>query len=94
MKIYRHIPNSGSHPPCVLTIGNYDGIHLGHQKLINELLNASKNSQIESAIMIFEPHPREFFTPKDAPTRITSLREKIEYFQLKKLIVFTLLNSI
>ena len=85
MKIYRHIPNSGSHPPCVLTIGNYDGIHLGHQKLINELLNASKNSQIESAIMIFEPHPREFFTPKEAPTRITSLREKIEYFQLKKI---------
>jgi len=85
MKIYRHIPNSGSHPPCVLTIGNYDGIHLGHQKLINELLITSMNSQIESAIMIFEPHPREFFTPKDAPTRITSLREKIEYFQSRKI---------
>ena len=85
MQIYRHIPNSGSHPPCVLTIGNYDGIHLGHQKLIDELLIKSKNSQIESAIMIFEPHPREFFTPKDAPTRITSLREKIEYFQSRKI---------
>ena len=85
MQIYRHIPNSGSHPPCVLTIGNYDGIHLGHQKLINELLIKSKKDQIESAIMIFEPHPREFFTPKDAPTRITSLREKIEYFKSRKI---------
>ena len=85
MQIFRHILNSGSHPPCVLTIGNYDGIHLGHQKLINELLIKSKNSQIDSAIMIFEPHPREFFTPKDAPSRITSLREKIEYFESKKI---------
>ena len=85
MQIYRHITNSGSHPPCVLTIGNYDGIHLGHQKLINELLIKSKKAQIESSIMIFEPHPREFFTPKDAPTRITSLREKIEYFQSKNI---------
>ena len=85
MQIYRHIPNTGLHTPCVLTIGNYDGIHLGHQKLINELLINSKDSQMESAIMIFEPHPREFFTPKDAPSRITSLREKIEYFQFKKI---------
>ena len=85
MQIYRHIPNLDSHSPCVLTIGNYDGIHLGHQELINELLIKSKKNQIESAIMIFEPHPREFFTPKDAPSRITSLREKIEYFQSKKI---------
>ena len=85
MQIYRHITNSGSHPPCVLTIGNYDGIHLGHQKIINELLIKSKKAQIESSIMIFEPHPREFFTPKNAPTRITSLREKIEYFQSKNI---------
>jgi len=85
MQIYRHIPKFGSHSPCVLTIGNYDGIHLGHQDLINQLLIKSKEKKIESAIMIFEPHPREFFTPKDAPSRITSLREKIEYFQTKKI---------
>ena len=85
MQIYRHIPKFGSHSPCALTIGNYDGIHLGHQDLINELLIKSKEKKIESAIMIFEPHPREFFTPKDAPSRITSLREKIEYFQTKKI---------
>ena len=85
MRIYRHIPKLGSHSPCVLTIGNYDGMHLGHQKIINELLIESKKNQIDSAIMIFEPHPREFFTPKDAPYRVTSLREKIEFFQSKKI---------
>jgi riboflavin kinase/FMN adenylyltransferase len=68
-----------------LTIGNYDGIHLGHQKLINELLIKSRKNKIDSGIMIFEPHPREFFTPKKAPYRITSLREKIEFFQTKKI---------
>ena len=85
MQIYRHIAKAGSHSPCVLTIGNYDGIHLGHQDLINELLTKSKQKKLESAIMIFEPHPREFFTPKDAPSRITSLREKIEYFLSKNI---------
>jgi riboflavin kinase/FMN adenylyltransferase len=85
MQIYRHIPKSGSHSPCVLTIGNYDGIHLGHQDLINELLIKSNQKKLESAIMIFEPHPREFFTPKDAPSRLTSLREKIEYFLSKNI---------
>ena len=85
MQIYRHIPKSGSHFPCVLTIGNYDGIHLGHQELINGLLIKSKELKIESAIMIFEPHPKEFFTSKDAPSRLTSLREKIEFFIEKKI---------
>ncbi|MDC0183327.1 bifunctional riboflavin kinase/FAD synthetase [Nitrosomonadales bacterium] len=85
MRIYRHIPELNSHAPCVLTVGNYDGIHLGHQKLINELIIQSKKYQIDSAIMIFEPHPREFFTPNDAPYRVTSLREKIEFFKLKKI---------
>lgn len=85
MQIFRHIPEINSHSPCALTIGNYDGIHLGHQKIINELLIKSRKNKIDSGIMIFEPHPREFFTPKKAPYRITSLREKIEFFQSKKI---------
>ncbi len=85
MQIYRHIPKITPHSACVLTIGNYDGIHLGHQKLIDELLIKSKEMKIQSAIMIFEPHPKEFFTAKDAPSRLTSLREKIEFFIEKKI---------
>ena len=45
MQIYRHIPKSGSHSPCVLTIGNYDGIHLGHQKVINEARKKAKKEK-------------------------------------------------
>ncbi len=81
MKIYRHFPKN--HPPCILTIGNYDGIHLGHQALINKLTLMSKNLNLESAVMTFEPHPREFFSLKDSPQRIISLREKLEFFDSK-----------
>ena len=83
MKIYRHFPTN--HPPCILTIGNYDGIHLGHQALINKLTLMSKNLNLESAVMTFEPHPREFFSLKDSPQRIISLREKLEFFDSKNI---------
>ena len=83
MKIYRHFPEN--HLPCILTIGNYDGIHLGHQALINKLILMSKKLNLESAVMTFEPHPREFFSLKDAPQRIISLREKLEFFDNKKI---------
>lgn len=83
MKIYRHFPEN--HHPCILTIGNYDGIHLGHQALINKLISLSKNLNLESAVMTFEPHPREFFSSKNTPKRIISLREKLEFFYEKKI---------
>ena len=83
MKIYRHFPTN--HPPCILTIGNYDGIHLGHQALINKLTLMSKKLNLESAVMTFEPHPREFFSLKDSPQRIISLREKLEFFDSKNI---------
>jgi riboflavin kinase/FMN adenylyltransferase len=81
MRIYRHLDHKLK--PCVLTIGNYDGIHIGHQVLINELVNEAKKFQIDSALLTFEPHPREFFNRKNAPVRIISLREKLEFFKKK-----------
>jgi riboflavin kinase/FMN adenylyltransferase len=83
MKIYRHFPEN--HHPCILTIGNYDGIHLGHQALINKLISLSKNLNLESAVMTFEPHPKEFFSLKNTHKRIISLREKLEFFYEKKI---------
>ena len=67
--------------PVVLTIGNFDGVHLGHQALLNELREAAQARGLPTAVVIFEPHPREFFTPQQAPTRLTSLREKLELFE-------------
>ena len=66
--------------PVALTIGNFDGVHLGHQALLNELRAAGKARGLQTAVVIFEPHPREFFTPQQAPARLTSLREKLELF--------------
>ena len=64
--------------PMALTIGNFDGIHLGHQAMITRLKEAASRLNLISCIMTFEPHPREFFTPDNAPVRLTSLREKLE----------------
>lgn len=69
---------SPDHQPVALTIGNFDGVHLGHKALLSRLLEAAKSRGIPSAVLIFEPHPREFFAPDQAPARLTSLREKLE----------------
>ena len=69
---------SPDHQPVALTIGNFDGVHLGHKAMLSRLLEAAKARGIPSAVVIFEPHPREFFTPDQAPARLTSLREKLE----------------
>ncbi|HEU0219616.1 MAG TPA: bifunctional riboflavin kinase/FAD synthetase [Gallionella sp.] len=66
--------------PVALTIGNFDGVHLGHQALLDELRAAAQARGLPAAVVIFEPHPREFFAPQQAPARLTSLREKLELF--------------
>jgi riboflavin kinase/FMN adenylyltransferase len=66
--------------PIALTIGNFDGVHLGHQTMLNELSAVANKRGLQTAVVIFEPHPREFFTPLQAPARLTSLREKLELF--------------
>ena len=63
-----------------VTIGNFDGVHLGHQAMLNELRAVARARGLKTAVVIFEPHPREFFSPQQAPARLTSLREKLELF--------------
>jgi riboflavin kinase/FMN adenylyltransferase len=79
MQILRHIPAT-LQAPCVLAIGNFDGMHLGHQALLEKLIQTAKAQGLSSAVMTFEPHPRELFAPGNAPSRLCSLREKLEYF--------------
>ncbi|HQS37763.1 MAG: riboflavin biosynthesis protein RibF [Methylotenera sp. 24-45-7] len=78
MQVFRHIP-SLLQPPTALAIGNFDGMHLGHQALLNQLMQTAQAKKLIPAVMTFEPHPREFFTPETAPARLRSLREKLEY---------------
>lgn len=79
MQILRGL-SSHDTQPIALTIGNFDGVHLGHQALLGELRAAAQARGLPAAVVIFEPHPREFFTPQQAPARLTSLREKLELF--------------
>jgi len=79
MQVFRHIPATLQRP-CALAIGNFDGMHLGHQALLKKLTETAKALNLTSAVMTFEPHPREFFAPESAPPRLSSLREKLEHF--------------
>jgi len=79
MQILRGL-SSPDTQPVALTIGNFDGVHLGHQALLAELKSAAHARGLQTAVVIFEPHAREFFTPQQAPARLTSLREKLQYF--------------
>jgi riboflavin kinase/FMN adenylyltransferase len=67
-----------SEAPVALTIGNFDGVHLGHQAMLVRLKQAANQLNIAACVMTFELHPREFLAPQQAPTRLTSLREKLE----------------
>jgi riboflavin kinase/FMN adenylyltransferase len=77
MRLTRGIPAAAA-GPTALTIGNFDGVHLGHQAMLAEVQRAAGRLGVPSCVLTFEPHPREFFAPDKAPTRLTSLREKLE----------------
>jgi riboflavin kinase / FMN adenylyltransferase len=64
------------HRGCVATIGAFDGVHLGHQSVIKLLLAQSVKLQLPSVVIVFEPLPREYFAPVEAPARLMSFREK------------------
>lgn len=63
-------------PGCVATIGNFDGLHLGHQYILDRVQAQASELQLPSVVITFEPQPLEFFKPDEAPPRLTSLREK------------------
>ena len=63
---------------CVLTIGNFDGVHRGHRALIERMTAKARELSLPSCVLTFEPHPREFFAPERAPARLARLRDKLE----------------
>ena len=67
---------------CVLTIGNFDGVHTGHVKVIEKLAQQGQQQGLPVVVMVFEPQPLEFFLGDNAPTRLMSLREKVQQFHL------------
>jgi riboflavin kinase/FMN adenylyltransferase len=67
--------------PVALTIGNFDGVHRGHQAMLARLIDAAEDLGLPPAVMTFEPHPREFFAPAGAPPRLSTLRAKLALFR-------------
>lgn len=82
MELIRGIHNIATqHRGCVLTIGNFDGVHLGHQEVLNGLKMRAKSLGLASTVMIFEPHPQELFNGDKAPARLSRLREKLRLLE-------------
>lgn len=76
MKLIRGIHNLSQAPHgCVLTISNFDGVHRGHQALLQRLREEGRQRGLPVVVMIFEPQPLELFAADKAPARLTRLRE-------------------
>ncbi|MGB0833809.1 MAG: bifunctional riboflavin kinase/FAD synthetase [Psychrobium sp.] len=78
MQLIRGIHNIDTQTSgCVLTIGNFDGVHLGHQEVLNGLKQQAKVLSLPSTVMTFEPQPQELFNGDEAPARLSRLRDKL-----------------
>ena len=79
MQVIRGLYNlKAQHRNTVLTIGNFDGVHRGHQAVLDAAVSKARSLGLQSTVMIFEPQPLEFFAPKQAPARLTRLSEKLQ----------------
>lgn len=82
MQVFRGLRHPGIAPACALTIGNFDGVHRGHQAMLALLISEARHRGLTATVLTFEPHPRDFFaalagTPDKAPARIATLRDKL-----------------
>ena len=66
------------HKGCVATIGSFDGVHLGHQAILRQLIQVAREQNLPAVVIVFEPQPHEFFAGDKAPARLMRMREKLE----------------
>ena len=82
MQVFRSLPPPSERRPCALTIGNFDGVHRGHLRLLERLTELAAPLALPRCVLTFEPHPREFFAARragfQAPKRIATLRDKLQ----------------
>jgi len=77
MEFFNNIPDKNSFKNPVVTIGNFDGVHLGHQKIISVLLDTAKKVKGDSVVITFADHPRKILSPENAPKIITTASDKV-----------------
>ncbi len=82
MRVFRGLRHPGLARPCALTIGNFDGVHRGHQAMLALLNNEAQHRGVPCSVLTFEPHPRDFFARRagqadSAPARVATLRDKL-----------------
>ena len=87
MKVFRRLPPVDKREPCVLTIGNFDGVHRGHQAVLSRLVATARAHALRACVLTFEPHPREYFAAVPGaseaaraavPPRILTERDKLD----------------
>lgn len=82
MELVRGIHNlKKHHAGCVMTIGNFDGVHLGHQVVVKRTIEHARQMNLPATVMIFEPQPLELFKGETAPARLNRLRDKYQYLK-------------
>jgi len=86
MKLIRGLNNlTPALPASAVTIGNFDGVHLGHQLVISQLKRVASTASLPTVVVIFEPQPIEYFAPDRAPRRLARFREKISYLKAQRI---------
>ncbi|MDX1454730.1 MAG: bifunctional riboflavin kinase/FAD synthetase [Gammaproteobacteria bacterium] len=82
MEVIRDLVNlRPRHRGCVATIGNFDGVHVGHQAILSALRRQALEHELPAVVITFEPTPREFFAPESCPPRLTGFREKVDMLE-------------
>ena len=90
MEIFKNLDEFKSEKFSILTIGTFDGVHLGHQKILKKLNKEAKENNLESTVLTFFPHPRTILNPSKPLKLINSIAERIELFkksQIENLII-------
>ncbi|GMR08126.1 MAG: bifunctional riboflavin kinase/FAD synthetase [Gammaproteobacteria bacterium] len=89
--------SSGETTGCVATIGNFDGVHLGHQLVLGQLTEQAAQMGLPTLVITFEPYPQEYFQPEQSPPRLTRLREKLRIlarFAIDRVLVLRFTRSL
>ncbi len=92
MRLIRRIDRWHETGPCAVTIGNFDGVHAGHQAMLKQLVTTAKKQNLLSCVISFEPLPHEYFSADSAPARLHGFRDRVQSIAAQGIDQFVLLR--